>query len=34
MPAANGRIAALYRHPVKGFTPERLSGVKPFTGWR
>jgi uncharacterized protein YcbX len=24
MPSADGRITALYRHPVKGFTPERL----------
>ena len=24
----SGRIAALYRHPVKGFTPERLTGVR------
>lgn len=23
----SGRIAALYRHPVKGFTPERLAGA-------
>src|SRR5579862_7953334 len=27
MPGVNGRVAALYRHPVKGFTPERLAGV-------
>jgi uncharacterized protein YcbX len=27
MPSAAGRIAALYRHPVKGFTPERLQAV-------
>ena len=27
MPNASGRIAALYRHPVKGFSPERLARV-------
>ena len=28
----SGRIAALCRHPVKGFTPERLAGVQLETG--
>ncbi len=28
----SGRIAALYRHPVKGFTPERLAGAQLETG--
>lgn len=28
MPSATGRIAALYRHPVKGFTPERLASAQ------
>jgi len=27
-----GRIAALYRHPIKGFTPERLPGVRLEAG--
>ena len=27
MPSADGRIASLYRHPVKGFTPERLASA-------
>jgi uncharacterized protein len=27
-----GRIAALYRHPVKGFTPERLDSVELTSG--
>jgi uncharacterized protein YcbX len=27
MPATRGRIASLWRHPVKGFTPERLAGA-------
>src|SRR5689334_18036768 len=27
MPGASGHIAALCRHPVKGFTPERLPAV-------
>jgi len=26
-PAMQGRIAAIYRHPVKGFTPERLESA-------
>jgi uncharacterized protein YcbX len=29
-----GRIAALYRHPVKGFTPERLDAVVLAAGGR
>ena len=28
----SGRIAALYRHPVKGFTPERLAGAELEAG--
>jgi hypothetical protein len=28
----SGRIAALYRHPVKGFTPERLAGAQLESG--
>jgi uncharacterized protein YcbX len=28
----NGRLAALYRHPVKGFTPERLDRVRLAAG--
>jgi len=27
-----GRIAALYRYPVKGFTPERIKGARLETG--
>jgi uncharacterized protein YcbX len=35
----HGRIASIYRHPVKGFTPERLGSVdlapaRPFPGDR
>lgn len=32
MPAASGRIAGLYRHPVKGFTPERLASTQLEAG--
>ena len=28
----SGRVTALYRHPVKGFTPERLAGVRLDAG--
>lgn len=28
----NGRVAALYRHPVKGFTPERLPSAELTAG--
>ncbi len=28
----SGRIASLWRHPVKGFTPERLAGVSLAAG--
>lgn len=28
----NGRIAALYRHPVKGFTPERVASAELEAG--
>ncbi len=28
----HARIASLYRHPVKGFTPERLAGVELVAG--
>src|SRR5689334_16901792 len=28
----SGRLASLYRHPVKGFTPERLAGAALETG--
>src|ERR1700761_8028977 len=29
---AEGRIISLWRHPVKGFTPERLSQARVETG--
>ena len=33
-PAATGTVAALWRHPVKGFTPEPLDAVDlPTGGW-
>ncbi len=32
MSAPQGRIAALYRHPVKGFTPERLAAAELAPG--
>lgn len=33
-PAAAGVVTALWRHPVKGFTPEPLDGVElPTGGW-
>jgi uncharacterized protein YcbX len=32
MPSASGRVAGLYRHPVKGFTPERLTGATLAAG--
>jgi uncharacterized protein YcbX len=28
----NGRVAALYRHPIKGFTPERLASAELAAG--
>ena len=31
-PAVSGHVASLYRHPVKGFTPERLDGADLAAG--